>query len=205
MIGILNYGMGNLRSVHNALDYLGCESKIINTPDELSGCERLIIPGVGAYQKAVDNIKELKLWKPLNDFKDSGKPILGICLGMQLLSTIGNEPVRCEGLGFILGEVQMLTPAESLPLPHVGWNNLTLVNSHPIFEGIKRTVDFYFVHSYHFVPEREDAVITTTDYTGVFVSSIAHENIVGVQFHPEKSQENGLRLLENFSTWEGVC
>ncbi len=205
MIGILNYGMGNLRSVRNALDYFGCEAKIVSTPNELADCSRLIIPGVGSYQKAVANIVEFGLWNPLRDFRDSGKPMLGICLGMQLLSTIGNEPVRCEGLGFIGGEVKLLEPAGDLPLPHVGWNHLTIVNDHPLFAGIKCNVDFYFVHSYHFVPEANEAILTTTDYAGSFVSSVALANIVGVQFHPEKSQENGLRLLENFSTWEGVC
>ena len=153
MIGLLDYGMGNLSSVSNALEYLGIDNLIVNTPEAFSDISRLIIPGVGSYSKAMDNINTNQYLKEIKDFEASGKPILGICLGMQLLSFIGTEPCRVKGLEVINGEVTIFPQNIGIRIPHVGWNGINLVNEHPILEGVKLSADFYFVHSYYVIPE----------------------------------------------------
>jgi len=201
MIGVLDYGMGNLSSVTNALDYLGINNLVINSDADFSTISHLIIPGVGSYAKAIENIHAKDYFKVIQEFGLSGKPILGICLGMQLLSDFGAEPYRNAGLGLIAGEVVILPQELGIRIPHMGWNGLKLVNSHPILEGVNLKADFYFVHSYYFSQVREDNVITYTDYGFDFPSVVCNpaKNVIGVQFHPEKSQKQGLRILENFS------
>lgn len=200
MIGILDYGMGNLSSVRNALNFLQVESVIISSPDQIKEVSNLIIPGVGAFGAAMKNISEAGFIGPIRAFAESGKPMLGICLGMQLLATEGTEPEICSGLDLIKGRVEMLQ-AENLSLPHMGWNGIKLKSEHPILEGVKMSADFYFVHSFIFMPSDKKNVLTTTEYGTEFTSIITNEigNVIGIQFHPEKSQKQGLKILDNFS------
>ena len=201
MIGILDYGMGNLSSVTNALDYLGIKNQVVISLNDFANISHLIIPGVGSYGKAMENIKAKQFFNPIKDFGQSGKPILGICLGMQLLSFTGAEPVLGNGLGMIQGEVISLSPEMGFRIPHVGWNGIKLVNEHPILEGVKLSADFYFVHSYYFSGVKKENIIATTDYGIQFPSIVCNDsrNVIGIQFHPEKSQKQGLQILENFS------
>jgi glutamine amidotransferase len=201
MIGVLDYGMGNLSSVTNVLDYLGIENEVINVPDEISDVSHLIIPGVGSYAKAMENIKSKGYFQRIKEFGASGKPVLGICLGMQLLSFLGTEPLSVEGLGMIEGEVVILPQNLDIRIPHVGWNGIKLVNEHPILDGVKLKADFYFVHSYYLNQIKDENVIATTDYGIDFPSIVCNDkrNVIGIQFHPEKSQKQGLQILENFS------
>lgn len=204
MIGILDYGMGNIKSVYNSLDWEGFDVEIVSDVAQLDDLTHLIVPGVGAYFKAMENLKEKALIQPLQDFVASGRPVLGICLGMQILSTLGTEGHETPGLDWISGRVDLME-LDDLPVPHMGWNALFFHQSHPILEGIKDHVDYYFVHSYRFHIESESDLIASTEYGSLFPSIVAKNNVVGVQFHPEKSQENGLRMLSNFCEWDGTC
>lgn len=201
MIGVLDYGMGNLSSVTNALNYLGIENRIINTKDSFSTISKLIIPGVGAYARAMENMHKLQYVDSIREFAFTGRPVLGICLGMQLLSTIGTEPYPVEGLGLIDGEVLGFPEDFGFRIPHVGWNGITLLNDHPILDGVKLKADFYFVHSYYFGGIKEKNIIAATEYGFDYPSIICNNdrNVIGIQFHPEKSQKQGLQILENFS------
>lgn len=205
MIAVIDYGMGNLKSLCNALDYLGFESKLVSTGEELEDCDHVICPGVGSFPAAVENLKSRTLFEPLRRSAAAGKPFLGICLGMQLLAEKGFEYGEAPGLGVVGGAVCRLEPGSGEKVPHVGWNQVDLKQDHPVWKGIKKDTDFYFVHSYHFVAENSEEVLATSEYGGSFTSAVAKRNVVGVQFHPEKSQENGLRLLENFAQWDGTC
>jgi len=204
VIGILDYGMGNISSVNNSLDYLGFETKIIQSLDDMnSGISHLIVPGVGSYSKAMDNLRTKKLDTLIYKFVKTGKPYLGICLGMQLLSSIGYEDGKTKGLDLIKGEV---VPFDiSLHIPHVGWNNIDCKKIHQVFGNQSDHLDFYFVHSYYFKASSSEDILTTTNYEIDFCSSIVKNNLIGVQFHPEKSQEPGLNFLEKFCTWDGKC
>jgi glutamine amidotransferase len=206
MIGVLNYGMGNLSSVTNALDYLGIDNQIINSKEEFSDISKLIIPGVGAYAQAMENMRNAQFIDVIREFGISGNPILGICLGMQLLSSFGNESYRTEGLGLIEGEVMELPKDLGKRIPHVGWNGIHVVNDHPILEGVKLKADFYFVHSFYFGNITNGNIIANTDYGIHFPSMVCNNgrNIVGIQFHPEKSQKQGLQILENFSNFSNA-
>jgi len=203
MIGILDYGMGNLSSVFNSLEYLGFDSKIISNKNEADDITHLIVPGVGSFAEAMNNLKERGLDSIIYEHIDLGKPYLGICLGMQLLASIGHEDGQTKGLDLIQGEV---IPFDiTLPLPHVGWNNIDCTTEHPIFNKQVNHIDFYFVHSYYFHVEDENSILTKTEYEVSFASSVGKDNIIGVQFHPEKSQDPGLKILEAFCEWDGKC
>lgn len=205
MIGIIDYGMGNLRSVMNAIDYLGFDCALIEEPSRIHECERLILPGVGAYAQAIENLTFRGFIPNLGEHVVRQKPLLGICLGMQLFSTTGNEPYRCEGLDLIAGDVDLMPVGQGTPLPHVGWNSLVLQRTHPLFEGVRNDIDYYFVHSYCFRADRPEDVLGITEYDIPFCSAVARGSVVGLQFHPEKSQVAGLRILKNFCEWEGEC
>tara|TARA_Y100000816_G_C26023188_1_gene535337 strand:- start:473 stop:1081 length:609 start_codon:yes stop_codon:yes gene_type:complete len=196
MIGILDYGAGNLHSVNNALTFLGAKSKIVSEKNDIYSFDSLIIPGVGSFQNAMKKFNEKEIVQPILDFAYSGKPILGICLGMQILATNGYEPVKTQGLNLIPGEVRPIRT--SLKLPHVGWNGISINKECSLLKGVKLNADFYFVHSYHYIPDDNDSIVTFTDYGKSFVSCINSENIYGIQFHPEKSQKQGLRILKNY-------
>lgn len=202
-IGILDYGMGNINSVYNALMHLGYDPEIVNHADAIQSCSHLIIPGVGAYAKAMHAITENGLDLAIKEHAALGKPLLGICLGMQILSDIGDEGAETKGLGFIKGRVELLD-IEPLPVPHVGWNSLTFNFDHPLCQNLKKHVDFYFVHSYFFHAEDEKNVLAQAEYGKQFPAIVVNQNVIGIQFHPEKSQDNGLLLIENFCEWDGL-
>lgn len=205
MIGILDLQLGNLRSVANSVYALGFDYQFIESASMLEDMTHLIIPGVGHFQAAMDYLHQSQLITAIQHFHASRRPILGICLGMQLLATVGYEGGETPGLGWIPGMVQRFVAQPKLKIPHVGWNTVHFQCAHPLFEEIKNQRDFYFVHSYHFVCAEVHAIGATTEYGTLFPSIVLHQHVAGVQFHPEKSQKNGLKLLENFCRWDGQC
>lgn len=205
-VGIIDYGMGNLHSVLNAVDYLGFDCDLVNSPEKIHDHDRIILPGVGSYARAMSNLEERGYIPHLTKYIKSGRPLLGICLGMHLLSSLGTEPTKTKGLNYISGKVGLIPVKENVPLPHVGWNSIELQYDHPVFKGARVTADYYFVHSYCFMAEQDKDILGFTQYDDqTFVSAVARGNIIGLQFHPEKSQVSGLRLLENFCDWDGKC
>lgn len=196
MISIVNYGVGNLKSLQNAFRFLGVESRLITTPDEVLHAHKLILPGVGAFGFAMQNIEKLALKDSLIEKTGSGTPILGICLGMQLFFTRSFEGGEQSGLNLILGQVKRIEC--QFKVPHIGWNKVVPQPS-KLFQGIASGGYGYFVHSYYCEPENSEAVVAITDYGVRFASAVAKDNVFGVQFHPEKSQELGLKILQNFA------
>lgn len=205
MIGIVDYGAGNLASVRNALERAGCDAEVCADATRADAFDRLILPGVGSFRAAMTTLDRTGWTDALKAYAASGRPLLGICLGMQLLFGIGEEHGPTEGLGLVPGRVVRFEPEPPLRVPHVGWNGLVRIARHPLFAGVKPQVDFYFVHSYHCVPDDADNVIATCDFGGEFVASVARGNVAGMQFHPEKSQPAGVKILENFTEWELEC
>lgn len=203
MIGIVDLHLGNLKSVANAVYELGFDYIISNKPEDFAQCSHLIMPGVGSYHAAIQAIESLNLRQSLQEYIDSGRPLLGICLGMQVFSDIGEEIQLNKGLGLIPGRVIQFSGELKIPVPHVGWNTVNFQKAHPVFNKIKNGVDFYFVHSYHFACDNKEDVLATTDYGYEFPAIVGRKNVIGVQFHPEKSQKNGLQLIENFCQWGG--
>ena len=198
MIGIIDYNMGNLASVYNACHLLDAKASIVKDPNELKKFDRVILPGVGAYGDAMEHLIETGMNEAVYEFAKSGKPMIGICLGMQLLFESSQEFGHSNGLGLIDGEVVKFDKSkmhEDFKTPHMGWN--TIVNKeHPLFEGLHNPY-LYFVHSYHAVTSEKN-VIGTTTYGYEFVSAVNKDNIFGFQPHPEKSHDNGLKILKNF-------
>ena len=192
---IVDYGVGNLMSVSNALHYLGIESKITGDARELELADSIILPGVGAFPDAADKLRQQGLDKLLVAQSEK-KPILGICLGMQLLFERGEEVRPCEGLGFVKGSVKKIKT--DLKLPHIGWNSLRFENDSPLFAGIDEGCYVYFVHSFCGMASDFSQVIATTDYGPSVVAAVQSGNVFGTQFHPEKSGEVGLAMLKNF-------
>lgn len=205
VIGILDIDMGNLRSVSKAVDALGHDQILVGAPGALADVSRLIIPGVGSYRTAMEHIDARGLRAPIRDFAGAGKPVLGICLGMQLLSAAGEEGGPSEGLGLVPGRVSRMRVSPELLLPHVGWNTTHVRAKHPVFKGVKDGRDFYYVHSYEFHCDDAAHALATSDYGREFTAIVGRGNVIGFQFHPEKSQANGLRLLDNFCGWDGAC
>lgn len=204
-VGILNLGMGNLRSVQNAVYSLGWDPEVVETPETVDDATHLIIPGVGAFYTAMRRMDERGLREPVRGFAASGRPLLGLCLGMQLLASSGEEGDPATGLGLIPGHVERLRPDLVPAIPHVGWNSMELARTHPVTDGVRNGVDFYFVHSYRFAVADDGDVLGTTDCGQAFAAGVARDNVVGFQFHPEKSQANGLKLIDNFCAWDGRC
>lgn len=198
LVGIIDYGMGNLQSVSNALDYIGAKSYIAHTPEELDKATHIILPGVGAFKDAIDLLKEKKYVSYLHKVKEEGRPLLGICLGMQLLFDSSTEYGNHEGLGLIPGEVVKFSlEGQGLKVPHMGWNGLVFKKKEPLFKGLDVGAQVYFVHSYHLKTDA-DVVSATTEY-GYEVQVAAQEGrVFGTQFHPEKSGNVGLTILKNF-------
>lgn len=197
--------MGNLRSVHNALFENGFDPLPVNRHSDFDGLSHLIVPGVGNFSAVMRHLEEDGLTAPIRDFAASGRPLLGICVGMQLLAIRGSEGGDTAGLGLVDGVVERLPAGSGRVLPHVGWSSVRFVRDHPVLDGVKPGRDFYFVHSYAMLVEDESEALGLTDYGAEFVSIVGKGNVVGFQFHPEKSQANGLRLLENFGWWDGRC
>ncbi|MBD3675276.1 MAG: imidazole glycerol phosphate synthase subunit HisH [Planctomycetaceae bacterium] len=198
MITIIDYGMGNLRSVQKACERLGYEARISSRAEEIAAAEKLILPGVGAFRDAISHLKEQEFVEPIKTHIDAGKPLLGICLGLQLLFDRSYEDGEYEGLGIVPGEVVRFPPQPGLKVPHMGWNKLQMKQESPLMAGIPEEAHFYFVHSYYVVPEQSEAIAATCEHGVEFCAMIQRENLFATQFHPEKSQRVGLKLLDNF-------
>jgi glutamine amidotransferase len=203
LIGIIDYGMGNLMSVQKAFEKLGFKAKLLKNLQDLKNINALVLPGVGAFQDAIDSLKSLGWIEVIKDVVKSGMPFLGICLGMQLLFEESFEGGHHEGLGLIKGSVRRFEPKQkNLKVPHMGWNSVKKTGDSRLLANIPDNTDFYFVHSYYCDP-KEDATIGTTDYDNVFTSCVEKDNVFGVQFHPEKSSRLGLEILKNFGEMAG--
>jgi len=192
--------MGNLASVQNAFAKLGSDTVVESDPAKFKEYDKLILPGVGAFGDAMEHLKERDMVDAIRDFAASGKPMLGICLGMQLLFESSEEFGNSEGLGLIKGKVVKFDTGkfeEPLKVPHMGWNRM-FTKEHPLFEGLDDEHYLYFVHTYHAVCDDAEDIIGETYYGYKFTSAVAHDNIMGIQPHPEKSHKNGLQILENF-------
>ena len=200
MVTIVDYGMGNLRSVAKAFERLGVKARVTQKPEEVTSAEKLVLPGVGAFEDAVRNLKELRLTESLLAFLDEGRPFLGICLGLQLLFAESEEGGLHKGFGRFPGRVKRF-PEDSLKVPHIGWNrvNRTGRAECPLLKGVPDGSYFYFVHSYYAEPADQTVTAAKTDYGIPFTSVLWRENVYATQFHPEKSQALGLKVLENFA------
>jgi imidazole glycerol-phosphate synthase subunit HisH len=205
VIGILDLGMGNLRSLSNAVYHNGFDFEIISDASRFDDLTHLLIPGVGNFAAAMKSFEAGRWRTAVHAFAQTGRPMLGVCLGMQLLAAKGTESGLSDGIGFIPGTVERMEPGAGFRIPHIGWNVLNTRRAHPVFEGLKASRDFYFVHSYAVNCENTAHVLGETDYGGPVTAVIGRDNIVGFQFHPEKSEKNGLMLLENFCNWDGKC
>ncbi len=203
MIAVIDYGMGNRHSVQNALQYLGEDSVVCSDEASIVRSERIILPGVGAFGAAMDSLRQSGLLELLTrEVIEKGKPFMGICLGMQLLAEEGTEKGLNKGLGWIPGRVDRLQPDDpGLKLPHIGWNDIQILNEHALLKGLKKEKAFYFVHSYAFQLASPEHLLATSSYGGPFTAAVLKDNIFATQFHPEKSQKNGLLILENFCSW----
>jgi len=200
MFVLVDCNLGNLRNVQKAFEKIGEKAIISSNVNDIKKAKGLILPGVGAFPEAMRNIHSLGLFDVLRDqVLNKKKPILGICLGMQLFGREGYENERCEGLNFLPMVIKKLeVNINEYRLPHIGWNNITVKKSLPLFESLPDDPDFYFVHSYHPICEDNNIISATCNYGQTFVVAVQNKNIFGVQFHPEKSQEYGLKILKNF-------
>ena len=206
MIAIVDYGMGNLRSVSKAFEKVGFPGVVTQDSSLINKADGLVLPGVGAFKKAMENLENLRLIDPILAFIQSGKPFLGICLGLQLLFSESEEFCRYKGLDVLKGKVIRFPfslpgappTKDSLKVPHMGWNSVLIKRKTPALDRIQEGTHFYFVHSYFPVPDDPGIIITTTDYGGEFVSIVGKGNLFACQFHPEKSQSMGLQILQNF-------
>lgn len=198
MISIVDYGMGNLRSVEKALERLGYPTRMVTTPSGVDESPRLIVPGVGAFGDAMAGLRAQELVEPLRRAAADGRPILGICLGMQAFFQSSEEAPGVEGLGLIRGEVRKIV-APGLKIPHMGWNNLDVRPGSQLLAGLGPTPHVYFVHSFHVVPSDPQVIAATADYGTPLVAAVEQGNIWGTQFHPEKSQDLGMQILRNFA------
>jgi imidazole glycerol phosphate synthase, glutamine amidotransferase subunit len=210
MIAVIDYGMGNLRSVQKALEEVGAKTKVTSRPSDLKACDKIVFPGVGAFGDAMDELKRRGLVDAIKSAIEDSKPFLGLCLGLQLLFEKSEEAPGVKGLGVFKGEVKRFRlQKESLKVPHMGWNS---IDHRPcscgkasyssceqnILRGVKSGSFMYFVHSYYVQPKDRSIILTTTDYGAAFVSGVCKDNVYGLQFHPEKSQALGLKILKNF-------
>ncbi len=200
MIAVIDYGVGNLKSIENAIKFNNSDVKVdlVSEPENLKKYEKIILPGVGAFGDAIEKIREKNFDQAIFEEVKKGKFLLGICLGMQLLATKSYEYGEHLGLNLIDGEVILLKNINNIRIPHMGWNNVTFSKNNKILSDINNLSDFYFLHSYHFSCSRPDYILGITDYGLNFISVINKDNIYGAQFHPEKSQENGLKFMKNF-------
>ncbi len=202
MIAIVDYGMGNLRSVLNAFERVAPgAARLTAEPADVLAAERVVVPGVGAFRDAIAALRARGLAQAVRDFAASGRPLLGVCLGMQLLATRSSEFGEYDGLDLIPGSVELLRTDPELRVPHVGWNDLEVRRADdPILGGLGPEPTFYFVHSYEYVPDDPAAVTAVTDYGRPVTACVGAGNVLGVQFHPEKSGTDGLALLTAFAS-----
>jgi imidazole glycerol-phosphate synthase subunit HisH len=210
LVAVIDYGSGNLRSAAKAFERAAREGgaddriEVTGDPDLVARAERIVLPGVGAFADCRRGLAEISGMEAAlaHAVRKNGRPFLGICVGMQLLATCGREFERVAGLGWIDGEVIPLAPADpALKIPHMGWNELRPARAHPLLAGLAPGTHTYFVHSFGFAPARADDVVASVEYGGAVVAAVARDNIAGVQFHPEKSQAAGLRIISNFLGW----
>ncbi len=206
MIAVVDLGMGNIRSVSKAFEAIGAEVEVTSNPRTIAKAEAIVLPGVGAFARGMENLNKLNLIPAIHDVVKRRIPVLGICLGLQLLFTESEEHRLCKGLGLIEGRVRKFT--SNIKIPHMGWNQVEFSPSlsnekRNMFEGVEDNCYFYFVHSYYVEPEDKELVVATTRYGEDFVSVINRDKIWGVQFHPEKSSESGLKILRNFYRYAG--
>ncbi|MGW8257905.1 MAG: imidazole glycerol phosphate synthase subunit HisH [Thermoguttaceae bacterium] len=199
MITIVDYGMGNLRSVQKGFEKVGCQALVTSDPSEVAAADKVVLPGVGAIEDCIKELRRLNLVDPVLAAIHGGKPFLGICLGLQVLFETSYENGEHQGLGVFKGEVVLFKRPKAYSIPHMGWNQLNIQRPAPILEGIDEGTHFYFVHSYYVVPEDPNIIATETDYGGSFCSMVWCKNVFATQFHPEKSQSHGLRMLKNFA------
>lgn len=200
MIHIVDYGMGNLRSVQKAFEKLGVEAVFCTKPAELADAQKLVLPGVGAFRDAIGQLKDQDMVGPIRDHVAADRPMLGICLGLQLLFDVSYEDGEFEGLGIVPGKSVRFEEQPDLKIPHMGWNSLQFAKGSPLLDGIPENSHVYFVHSYYVAPDDDGVVATWTQHGTNFCSAIAQGNLFATQFHPEKSQSVGLKLLQNFAT-----
>jgi len=199
MIAIIDYGMGNLRSVEKGFLKVGVNVKVTNKPEDVLNADGVVLPGVGAFRDCMGELTNLNLINAVVDSIQQGKPYLGICLGLQVLFSESDEFGKCNGLDILKGRViRFDLENKELKIPQMGWNQLNIKKNNPLFEGVPDKSYFYFVHSYYVAPDDSSVVATTTDYGIEFTSSVRKDNIYAVQFHPEKSQALGLQILKNF-------
>jgi len=203
MIAVVDYGMGNLHSVRNALNMIAADVCVTSRPEDLAAAERIILPGVGAFGECARNLRASGMVEALEEeVLRKGKPFYGICVGMQVLAREGHELGVHNGLGWVPAAVQRFDlPAGGLKVPHVGWNEIVPQSETPLLRGFRRDPTFYFVHSYRLVLDEPGWMAATCEYGESFTAAILRDNIFASQFHPEKSQQNGLRLLQNFLEW----
>ena len=199
MIAVIDYGMGNLRSVQKALERTGCDAIVTRDLAKIESARGVVLPGVGAFSACMENLGKFGMIEPIRDLVKRQKPFLGICLGFQLLFSESAEFGRQQGLDLFAGKVVGFQAGENLKIPHMGWNQIEKNQPSRFLEGLSTGDYVYFVHSFHVLPEDRSIVATTTEYGQSFVSSIATETLFACQFHPEKSQELGLRILANFA------
>jgi len=197
-IVIIDYGMGNLRNVQKAFEKIGSDARLTRYKNEIGRASAIVLPGVGAFKDCVENLKKYGLVEPLLRSIEKGKPYLGICLGLQILFSESEEFGSHKGLDLIKGKVVRFVPGPEHKVPHMGWNTIEKEKEGPPLQGIERGDFFYFVHSYYVIPDKTQWISSFTTYGKPFVSSIWKENLFATQFHPEKSQQKGLRILENF-------
>ena len=198
MIAIIDYDAGNIKSVEKALKLLDEEAVITRDRDQILGADKVILPGVGAFGDAMNNLRKYGLDKVIHEVVDKKTPLLGICLGLQLLFERSDEAPGIEGLGVLKGEILRIPDKEGLKIPHMGWNSLTLQNEGRLFKGLIEEPYVYFVHSYYLKAEDESIVKATTEYSTLIHASVEQDNVFACQFHPEKSSDTGLQILRNF-------
>lgn len=200
MITLVDYNMGNLRSVSKAVEHLGGKVRVSSRPDDILTADKLILPGVGAFGDACKELRNLRLFAAIQEWSQKGKPLLGICLGLQLLFESSEESQGVQGLGIFKGTVQGFR-SKTVKIPHMGWNDAKIIRSHAILKNLPNPSYFYFVHSYYAVPENPELTLAETQYgEETFPAIVGKNNITAAQFHPEKSQEAGLMILKNFIT-----
>ena len=198
MIAILDYDAGNIKSVEKAVAYLGEEGIITRDKDIILSSDKVILPAVGSFGDAMNKLSEYKLCDVIYDVVDSGKPFLGICLGLQLLYKESEESPGAAGLGILEGRIKRIPDKEGLKVPHIGWNSLDIRKDAKLFKGVPDNAYVYFVHSYYLEADNLEDVVATTEYSAHIHASVEHENVFACQFHPEKSSEVGLKILKNF-------
>jgi glutamine amidotransferase len=200
MIGIIDYGSGNLRSVYNAFRFLGQDAKICGSPAEMEGSDKIVLPGVGSSKDALEGLKERRLIEPVLSHIEGGKPFLGICLGLQLLFERSEESGGCDCLGLIKGEVRIFPGQKGLKVPQIGWNTVKVRKKDcPILKGLSDESYFYFVHSYYCDTAEAEYTAGETEYGVSYTSILWKDNVFAMQFHPERSQKNGMQILKNFT------